>query len=89
MATLNTLRTKYGIVLSVVIGLVLVAFILGDQLGNRGAGQQVGSEPVCYEINGNKIKANEYLFAKYYDYAPMVYDHIIAPALAGMGPAAP
>ncbi|MBQ2365063.1 MAG: SurA N-terminal domain-containing protein [Alistipes sp.] len=85
MATLNTLRTKYGIVLSVVIGLVLVAFILGDQLGNRGAGQQVGSEPVCYEINGNKIKANEYLFAKYYDYAPMVYDHIIAPALAGMG----
>ena len=85
MATLNTLRTKYGIVLSVVIGLVLVAFILGDQLGNRGGGQQVGSEPVCYEINGNKIKANEYLFAKYYDYAPMVYDHIVAPALAGMG----
>ena len=36
MATLNTLRTKYGIVLSIVIAIVLLAFILGDQLSYRG-----------------------------------------------------
>ena len=40
MATLNTLRTKYGIVLSIVIAVVLLAFILGDQLNNRQGPQQ-------------------------------------------------
>ena len=41
MATLNTLRTRYGIVLSIVIAIVLLAFILGDQLSYRGGNQEI------------------------------------------------
>ena len=36
MATLNTLRTRGGIVVSIVIGIALLAFLLGD-FGNQGA----------------------------------------------------
>jgi peptidyl-prolyl cis-trans isomerase D len=62
MASLNTLRTKYGIVLSVVIALVLVAFILGDQLSMRNRQTEVKDNTVL-TINGKNIKASDY--AKY------------------------
>ena len=55
MATLNTLRTKYGIVLSIIIAIVLLAFILGDQLSYRGANQEIVDE-VVMTINGDEIK---------------------------------
>ena len=59
MATLNTLRTKYGIVLSVLIAIVLLAFILGDQLSYRGNQQEMVDE-VVMTIAGEEIKASEY-----------------------------
>ena len=65
MATLNTLRTKYGIILSVLIGIVLLAFILGDQLSYRGGNQEIVDETVM-TIDGQDVKASEY--AKQYAY---------------------
>lgn len=64
MATLNTLRTKYGIVLSIVIAVVLLAFILGDQLNNRRGPQQQSEDFKVGEIAGKTINASEYYQAK-------------------------
>lgn len=57
MASLNTLRTKYGIIVSVVIILALLAFIisLGPEMGFGSNDPKVG------EINGDKISYSEYL----------------------------
>ena len=57
MASLNTLRTKYGIIVSVVIILALLAFIisLGPEMGFGSNDPKVG------EINGDKISYTEYL----------------------------
>lgn len=63
MASLNTLRTRYGIVLSVVIALVLVAFILGDQLSMQGRTSNMPEDKTVITVNGKDIKASEY--AKY------------------------
>ena len=63
MASLNTLRTKYGIVLSVVIALVLVAFILGDQLSMQNRKSEIPEDKTVMTIDGTEIKASEY--AKY------------------------
>ncbi|MBR5865444.1 MAG: SurA N-terminal domain-containing protein [Alistipes sp.] len=59
MASLNTLRTKYGIVLSVVIALVLVAFILGDQLSMRSQRGEIVDNTVL-TIDGKEIKQSDY-----------------------------
>ena len=95
MATLNTLRTKYGIVLSIVIAIVLLAFILGDQLSYRGANQEIVDE-VVMTINGDEIKQSEYypLRESYSQFQQMgedavadmtartlLYNHYVAPAL--------
>ena len=61
MASLNTLRTKYGIVLSVVIALVLVAFILGDQLSMQGRQNDLPEDKAVITVNGEDIKASEYV----------------------------
>ena len=57
MASLNTLRTKYGIIVSVVIILALLAFIisLGPEMGFGNNDPKVG------EIDGNKVAYTEYL----------------------------
>ncbi len=57
MASLHTLRTKYGVVLSVVIVLALLAFILslGPEMGFGNNDPKVGV------INGDKITYTEYL----------------------------
>ena len=60
MATLNTLRTKYGIVLSVVIALVLVAFILGDQLSMQGRKAEIPEDTTVMSVNGEEVKASKY-----------------------------
>lgn len=59
MVSLNTLRTKFGIVLSVVIGLALLAFILSlkTEMGFTGNDPKVG------EIDGESISYTEYLDA--------------------------
>ena len=56
MATLNTLRTKFGIVLSAVIAFALLAFILSlkTDMGFSGNNPKVG------EIAGDKITYTEY-----------------------------
>ena len=56
MATLNTLRTKFGIVLSVIIAFALLAFILSlrTEMGFSGNNPKVG------EIAGDKISYMEY-----------------------------
>lgn len=57
MASLNTLRTKFGVVLSIVIALALLAFILSlkTEMGFSGNDPRVG------EIDGQKINYSEYL----------------------------
>ena len=57
MASLNTLRTKFGVVLSIVIALALLAFIfsLRTDMGFSNNDPKVGV------INGDKIRYSEYL----------------------------
>lgn len=57
MVTLNSLRTKYGVIVSVVIILALLAFIisLGPEMGFGNNDPKVGV------INGDKINYSEYL----------------------------
>ncbi len=57
MASLNTLRTKYGVILSVVIILALLAFIisLGPEMGFFGS-----NDPTVGVINGEKVGYMEY-----------------------------
>lgn len=57
MASLNTLRTKFGVVLTVVIGLALLAFILSlkAEMGFSGNDPKVG------EMNGEEVTYTEYL----------------------------
>ena len=59
MLSLNTLRTQFGIVLSVVIGGALLAFILSlkTEMGFSGNDPEVG------EINGNEVHYSEFLAA--------------------------
>lgn len=56
MASLNTLRTKFGVVLSIIIGLALLAFILSlkTEMGFTGNDPRVGV------IDGEKINYSEY-----------------------------
>lgn len=58
MASLNTLRTKFGAVLTVVIVIALLAFILslGPEMGFLGS-----SDPTVGVIDGNKVGYMEYL----------------------------
>lgn len=57
MASLNTLRTKFGVVLSIIIALALLAFIfsLRTDMGFSNNDPKVGV------INGDKIRYSEYL----------------------------
>ena len=56
MASLNTLRTKFGMALSIIIALALLAFILSlkTEMGFSGNDPKVG------EIAGQKIRYSEY-----------------------------
>lgn len=56
MASLNTLRTKFGIVLSIIIALALLAFILSlkNDMGFSGNDPKIG------EIDGSKVAYSEY-----------------------------
>ena len=58
MISLNTLRTRFGVVLSIVIVLALLAFIisLGPEMGFFGS-----NDPKVGEIDGNDITYTEYL----------------------------
>lgn len=61
MATLQTIRNKAGILIAVVIGLALLAFVLGDFLG-QGSGPAFGSKKFyeLAEINGKSISYQVY-----------------------------
>ena len=58
MATLQRIRNRAGVLVAVVIGLALFAFILGDMLGS---GSSVFSKQSVAEINGKAIGITEYL----------------------------
>lgn len=60
MATLNTLRTKGGAVLAVVIGVSLLAFLLGDLAGSGGILFN-SSKMNVGRINGETVSYQEYL----------------------------
>ncbi|MFI3330770.1 MAG: SurA N-terminal domain-containing protein [Rikenellaceae bacterium] len=59
MATLNTLRTRGGIIVSIVIGIALVAFLLGD-LTSSGSGMSNAQKQSVGTIDGNKVSYLEY-----------------------------
>ncbi|MDO5384160.1 MAG: SurA N-terminal domain-containing protein [Rikenellaceae bacterium] len=59
MATLNTLRTRGGIIVSVVIGIALLSFLLGD-FGNTGAKLMNDRKMKVGTINGEKIGYAEF-----------------------------
>lgn len=99
MASLNTLRTKFGVVLSVLIGLVLVAFILGDQLSMQNRQSEIPEDETILTVDGQEVKASKY--AQYQEtfrnanlsednksdfaYQTAIYDHFAAPALDNVG----
>lgn len=89
MASLNTLRTKYGIVLTVAIAIVLAAFVLDPQsLFQSG---QKAADNVELTINGKEIRTKEYQEA--YQTVGfeqdvegyLVYEHFFAPELKALG----
>lgn len=58
MASLNTLRTKGGWIISIVIGIALLAFILPEVF--RGSGGTNPNKIKVGEINGEKVSYTEY-----------------------------
>ena len=58
MATLQNIRNKAGLLVAVVIGLALFAFILGDLMGSGSS--SMGKRSVA-EINGKGIGVNDYV----------------------------
>ena len=58
MATLQNIRNKAGLLVAVVIGLALFAFILGDMMGSGSS--SMGKRSVA-EINGKGVGINDYL----------------------------
>jgi peptidyl-prolyl cis-trans isomerase D len=57
MSALQTLRNKAGLLVSIVIGLALVAFILGDFLNTNSSSP---SDSIIAKINGKEVDAREY-----------------------------
>ena len=57
MASLQTLRDRGGVIVAIVIGLALVAFLLGDLLGSGGT---LLSDNNAGEIDGKSISITEY-----------------------------
>ena len=58
MATLQNIRNKAGLLVAIVIGLALFAFILGDLMGSGS--RSLGKKSVA-EINGKSIGVNDYM----------------------------
>ncbi len=56
MATLQNIRNRAGLLVAVVIGLALFAFILGDMMGSGSS--SMGKRSVA-EINGKGIGVND------------------------------
>lgn len=58
MATLQNIRNKAGLLIAIVIGMALFAFILGDMMGSGSP--TLGKKSVA-EINGKGIGVNDYM----------------------------
>jgi peptidyl-prolyl cis-trans isomerase D len=63
MATLQKIRDRAGLLIAVVIGLALLAFVLGDLLGRGGRGGTLfsNSQYEIAEISGKSIPYRDYL----------------------------
>ena len=59
MAVLETIRSRMGILVSVIIGLALIAFVLGDFIGG-GKSALSGDQYEIAEISGESINVNDY-----------------------------
>ncbi|RPI45360.1 MAG: hypothetical protein EHM46_01805, partial [Bacteroidetes bacterium] len=59
MATLQKIRNRAGLLVAVVIGLALLAFILGDLMGSGSP--VIGGKRTVAEINGKGIPVSAYL----------------------------
>ena len=59
MATLENIRKKGGVIVALVIGLALVAFVLTDLL-NSGGSMMRGSQMELANINGTSVSIIEY-----------------------------
>ena len=58
MATLQNIRNKAGLLVAIVIGLALFAFILGDLMGSGTP--NIGKRSVA-EINGKGVGVSDYM----------------------------
>ena len=58
MATLQKIRNRAGLLVAVVIGLALFAFILGDMMGSGSS--SLGKKTVA-EINGKGVGVTDYM----------------------------
>jgi len=58
MATLQNIRNKAGLLVAIVIGLALFAFILGDMMGSGSS--SIGKKSVA-EINGKGVGVTDYM----------------------------
>jgi peptidyl-prolyl cis-trans isomerase D len=56
MATLQTIRTRAGLLIAIVIGISLAAFILGDLLLQSGSSILQRNQMEVGEINGESIQ---------------------------------
>jgi peptidyl-prolyl cis-trans isomerase D len=59
MATLQTIRTKAGLLVAIVIGISLAAFVLGDMF-QGGSSMFQGNQMKIGEINGETIQYPEF-----------------------------
>ena len=85
MASLNTLRTKYGIVLSVVIALVLLAFIFGGDLFTSLFNSAPSeADQVAMKINGKEISNRDFYEAGQNE-AGVIYEYFYTPELEKVG----
>ena len=59
MATLEKIRSRMGVLVAVVIGFALIAFILGD-LVNSGSTLLNSSKMTLAEVDGHKISITQF-----------------------------
>ena len=71
MATLNTLRTRGGVIVSIVIGIALLSFLLGD-FGTSGANMMNERKMQVGKINGEKVGYTD--FSNQLDYRKNVLE---------------
>ena len=78
MATLQKIRNRAGLLIAIVIGVALLAFLLGDFLTSGNVAFK-RSQLVIAKINGTSVYYNEYFDIEKdkTDYLQLYYNHSI------------